>query len=369
MGDKEFVVACRGRPFSILTAPKFPVPAFTMIDFNLVRDLKLRMTDLQCAKFFYGGQKLRILGKISTSVQCIMDGAPIGNMHFKAHVVQDMYQIFDTHSIAGKSLSEKLIGPPYHLLTEPTAEPTNKPGPTKQKKKKKKTPSGEQMVSGSSDTNSTCSESPSLPLATPPRSKVQDRWIQHHDYDGRVMVRGWRPERLDRPDELVTYYEDRKTGQAQKDRPVDWDSDGSLHSLTSARSYHASSDEYCDEYTNISSIRWNAPVPESTLPPDSFGPPEARRFPRHQLIERRKFWKEGLPDQMAGRSRIVPVHLQEVPIPHGADYCDPACIFLEEVPVECGYHENFGQIRHCSEKCPGGWCYHTRQMEGRDFGS
>jgi hypothetical protein len=326
------------------------------------------MTDMQCAKFFYGGQKLRILGKISSSVQCIMDGAPIGNIHFKAHVVQDLYQVFDTHSIAGKSLSEKLIGPPYHLLTEPTAEPTKKAGPTKKKKKKKNVLSGDKMMSSNSDTNSTSSESPSLPLPTPPRSRVQGRWIQHHDYDGRVMVRGWRPERLDRPDELVSYYEDRMTGQVQKDRPDDWDSGGSLHSPTSAHSYHASSDEYSDEYTNCSTIRWNVTATESSMPPDSFGPPGASSFSRDQLVERRKIWKEGLSDYYAGKSRAVPVHLQGVPIPHGADFCDPACIFLpEDVPLECGYHENFGQIRHCSEKCPGGWCDHTRQMEGRDF--
>ena len=56
-GDREFAVACKGRPFSILTAPTFSTPTSTLIDFNLVRDLKLRMTDLQCAKFQYGGHK------------------------------------------------------------------------------------------------------------------------------------------------------------------------------------------------------------------------------------------------------------------------------------------------------------------------
>ena len=79
-GDREFVVFWKGRPFVILTAPQFPVHAFTMIDFNLVRDLNLRMTEMQC----YGGQKLRILGKVSTTVQFIMDEAPAGTLHLKA---------------------------------------------------------------------------------------------------------------------------------------------------------------------------------------------------------------------------------------------------------------------------------------------
>ena len=97
-GDKEFIVACKGRPYSILTAANFPIPPVTYVDYNLIRDLNLRMSDLQCTKLFYGGQKLRILGKISTTVQCIVDGSPMGHMHFKAHVVEDLKSRFDTHT-------------------------------------------------------------------------------------------------------------------------------------------------------------------------------------------------------------------------------------------------------------------------------
>ena len=52
-GDREFVVACKGRSFAILTSPIFPTPAATLVDYNLVRDLKLRISDLQGAKFRY----------------------------------------------------------------------------------------------------------------------------------------------------------------------------------------------------------------------------------------------------------------------------------------------------------------------------
>ena len=100
-----------------------------------MRDLKLRISDLQCAKFRYGGQKLRILGKVSSSVQCILDGRPAGNLHFKATVVQDFFSTFDTHSIAGQKLSDKLIGPPYVLSS---AEDNSETEPTTPKRKKKK---------------------------------------------------------------------------------------------------------------------------------------------------------------------------------------------------------------------------------------
>ena len=82
-------------------------------------------------------------------MQCIYDGAPAGNTHFKAIVVQDLYQNLDTHSIAGQKLSDKLIGPPYKLLSEPEesktlTEPTTvkkiqktSTEPTKSQKRKK----------------------------------------------------------------------------------------------------------------------------------------------------------------------------------------------------------------------------------------
>ena len=118
-GDREFVFACKGRPFVVLTAPNFPTPATTpattLMDYTLVRDLNLRMSDLQCSKFNYGGQKLRVLGKISTSVQCITSGAVSGNMHLKALVIQDLYRSFYVHAIAVDKLSSKLNGSPFAL--------------------------------------------------------------------------------------------------------------------------------------------------------------------------------------------------------------------------------------------------------------
>ena len=68
-GDLEFVVACKGRPFTILTSPQLPTPPINYVDYGLINDLGLRMTDLQCRKLFFSGEKLRILGKVSTSVQ------------------------------------------------------------------------------------------------------------------------------------------------------------------------------------------------------------------------------------------------------------------------------------------------------------
>ena len=140
-GEKEFVVACKGRPFSILTSPLLPVPAVTYLDYNLVRDLNLRMSSLQCRKLFYGGEKLRVLGQISTTVQCIIDGQLSGNLHLKALVVENLCEHFEVHSIAGIKINQLLT---YHpSLDKDTSsecdEPTRTP-PSKKKKKKTITP-------------------------------------------------------------------------------------------------------------------------------------------------------------------------------------------------------------------------------------
>ena len=57
--DKEFVVACKNRPFAILTSEDLPTPDVTLIDHKLVSELKLKMSDLQCSKFNFGSKKLR----------------------------------------------------------------------------------------------------------------------------------------------------------------------------------------------------------------------------------------------------------------------------------------------------------------------
>ena len=76
-GDIEIGVACKCRPFTILQSPSLPTPTVTFIDHKLVSELKLKITDFQCSRLHYGSKKLYVLGKISTSVQCIYNGTAI----------------------------------------------------------------------------------------------------------------------------------------------------------------------------------------------------------------------------------------------------------------------------------------------------
>ena len=109
---------------------------------------------------------------------------------------------------------------------------------------------------------------------------------------------------------------DRETGEEEDEKPLSWDSGGSQHSPASAKSFHASADEYGDVYTNKSVIM-KAPSDEVTRPP-------SYTIADQKLV--RSIWKEG---------QDIPHHLQHVPIPHGANWCDPDCLYLW-IPCKMG---------------------------------
>eukprot|EP00092_Neocalanus_flemingeri_P027401 GFUD01029717.1.p1 GENE.GFUD01029717.1~~GFUD01029717.1.p1 ORF type:complete len:363 (-),score=69.89 GFUD01029717.1:159-1247(-) len=344
-GDQEFVVSCKSHPFAILTSPAFPTPAFTMVDWSLVRDLNIRMTELQCTKMMYGGQKLRILGRISTTVQCIINGHPSGNLQFKAHVIQDLYKIFDTHSIAGVKLTEQLIGPPFELTPENTTEPTEKKQPSPKKKRKKR-----EKLGAKSSLSSESEEVRSPPSS--PRPRCQGNWAVHQYYHG------WHPRSGYDKSVLKARYENRRTGSFTFEKPSSIFSDDSFHSpgtVSSEGSSEPEADEYTDSYTNISTVRTNST--------DASGPAQdCEEFDMSILKERREIFNQAL---------AIPKHLQHVPIPHGAGFCNPDCPYQGEanLPRECGWHPSFGNIIQCSAKCTGNWWGNHRHLEGRDFNS
>ena len=109
-GDTEYVFCCKNRPFAVLCSEHLPTPATSMIDHNLVMELGLKMNDLQCKKISFAGQKLRLLGKISTTVQCIKDGKMFANIHLRASVVENLKIVIDAHCIAGQKMSLLLSG-------------------------------------------------------------------------------------------------------------------------------------------------------------------------------------------------------------------------------------------------------------------
>ena len=81
--DEEHVFLYKGRPFVALVSTHLPTPNSTYIDHLLCAELGLKLSDIQCKKMSFAGQKLRLLGKISCTVQCVLDGNIFGSYQLK----------------------------------------------------------------------------------------------------------------------------------------------------------------------------------------------------------------------------------------------------------------------------------------------
>lgn len=108
--EDEFVFCYKSRPFAVLVSPHLPTPTSSLIDHRLVSELGIKMTEVGCKKFSFAGKKLRILGKVSFTVQCVHQGTIFGSSHFKGSVVENFCEHFDSHAIAGSRLSSQLRG-------------------------------------------------------------------------------------------------------------------------------------------------------------------------------------------------------------------------------------------------------------------
>lgn len=127
--DSEFVFSYRGQPFAAAVTSNCPAPTSTLIDFAMVRDFKMKMTDFKCQKFSFANQKLRIVGKISSFVQYVKDGTPLGQYKFSATVVRGLTQALDVDSIAGTKLVSQLTGKPEDTKPSPVLDTEPSPGP------------------------------------------------------------------------------------------------------------------------------------------------------------------------------------------------------------------------------------------------
>ena len=88
--EVEHVFAYKSRPFAVLSSQLYPTPTSSFIDHRLVMELNIKMTDVGCKKMYFAGKKLRMLGKVSFTAQCVSDGNIYGNFRIKASVVEDL---------------------------------------------------------------------------------------------------------------------------------------------------------------------------------------------------------------------------------------------------------------------------------------
>ena len=76
-----------------LMSPQIETPPFTVIDYDFIKSIGLEMSDVQCRPFRYDGYKMRILGQVSTTIQCVEDGMITED--FEAKVALDLYSLLD----------------------------------------------------------------------------------------------------------------------------------------------------------------------------------------------------------------------------------------------------------------------------------
>ena len=129
-GLNEFIFSYKNRPFGMAISPSLPVPTTSLIDFNLVQQLSLPMTNIQYRKFSYNNLKLRIAGQVSVTAQCVKSGKLSGNIHLKAFVVIDLQNQLDVDSVAGSKMAVRLGGstPPSSNIAKDVSQSDASPG-------------------------------------------------------------------------------------------------------------------------------------------------------------------------------------------------------------------------------------------------
>ena len=64
-GVSEHILVVKGRPFSVLESPIIPTPNSTYLDYHLVRELGLKVSNMMYEKMTYCGVKMRKVGSLS----------------------------------------------------------------------------------------------------------------------------------------------------------------------------------------------------------------------------------------------------------------------------------------------------------------
>ena len=174
--EEEFIFCVKGKPFPCLVTSKLPTPSSTLLDFGMVRELNLKMSNLQCKRFMFAGHRLRILGTVSMKVQCIIDGAVCGTTHLKADVVQDLVKYCDTECLAGQRMAAQLRGN-NDCNSSGALEPSPSPSPKPTTPPKALTPSLPKSPRPPPPSQPTSSR-PSSPRSPPgfPATPPRPRW-------------------------------------------------------------------------------------------------------------------------------------------------------------------------------------------------
>ena len=177
--EKEYIFCVKGRPFGCLVSPNLPTPTSSLIDYNLVKDLGLNMSDLQYSKFFFAGNKMRILGKVTMTVQTIHEGIASGNLPFKANVVLNLFKCLDIDTVAGVKLRKRLSGEESELDCTSSGAPSmcSSIAPTPASSPSRSPPPSPTPSTPPRSTSPSPPTKPRFPLSSPPGFPKQPQHI------------------------------------------------------------------------------------------------------------------------------------------------------------------------------------------------
>jgi hypothetical protein len=108
-GTRDFVLQCHKRPFAMTVSPHLPKSPENLIDQELVEFLQIPIKKIEARRFSFAGIESRIVGHISQTVQCVVNGKVSGTTHLKAAVVCHMTKLFNIDCVAGGNTVKQLL--------------------------------------------------------------------------------------------------------------------------------------------------------------------------------------------------------------------------------------------------------------------
>ena len=328
--DKEYVFVFKGQPFATSTSSSGPTPDTTLIDATLVKQFKMKITDYKCLRFNFLGQQMRNIGKVSTFVQCVKDGMPIGQFPFTATVVRGLTDCLDVDCIASTKLVSQLTG----------SSQDDKESPKRKKVKTSPKLKKDNLEVKSEDA------APSVVAAVPGVEAVIRPEVSHGDQSPPLLTPprqtnhmppasppGFPTPKFPRPNLCVPYSPPRIPAKVQQ-----------LQLSPLSSNIHLLDDEY-----------WGAdvkPYYEEMRTLEVNGAQDSR-YEYCQLDE--------LGNREFDFTKVTAMdQAYDYWSGHGRNKCTPECLNMEgHLPNNCGFHPQFqfpAKFRICSEQCRGAFC-------------
>ena len=337
--DNEYVFVFKGQPFATSTSSSGPTPDTTLIDATLVKQFKMKITDYKCLRFNFLGQQMRNIGKVSTFVQCVKDGMPIGQFPFTATVVRGLTDCLDVDCIASTKLVSQLTG----SSQDDKESPKRKKVKTSPKLKKK------DNLEGKSE-----DAAQSVPAAVPGVAPVNRPEVSRVDQSPPLRT----PPKLQRPQQPTSppgfptpKFPRPNIGCVLSSPPRLRARDQQLKLSPLSSNIRLLDDEF-----------WGADVQPyfqemDTLETNGY---QDTRYYHCQLDE--------LSDTEFAFTKVTAMdEAYDYWSGHGRNKCSPECLNLQgQLPNNCGYHPQFkfpARFRMCSERCRGAFCVCLRSYD------